>query len=89
MLPKKSIKTNRLATGAIIALLPLLLQAKGLYIVEPFSCEVALADYHHLVESTQANNPKFKQEQLERALEAVTQELELHGECGGVEHDAK
>jgi len=56
MLSKKSIKTNRLSTGAVIALLPLLLQAKGLYIVEPFSCEVIVADYHHLVESTQAMN---------------------------------
>lgn len=66
-------------------LIPMVAHAKqGTYIVEPFSCEVALANYHHLTITTKENNPQFVQEQLIVSLEAVTQELAEHSECKGV-----
>ncbi|CAA6801041.1 MAG: Unknown protein, partial [uncultured Sulfurovum sp.] len=77
---------NVLATGALIALLTTSSYSKqGTYIVEPFTCEVALANYHHLTKTTKENNPNFIQEQLVVSLEAVTQELAEHAECKGVE----
>lgn len=85
MITKKPLKTNIIATGAIIALLSTSLLSKGLYIVEPFSCEVALADYHHLTKTTQENNnPQFIQEQLEASLKATIEALAEHSECEGV-----
>jgi len=88
MLTEKTKNSNikkALATGAIIALLPILAHAEqGTFITEPFSCEVALADYHHLTSTTKEDNPKFMQEQLEISLKAVTQELAEHAECKGV-----
>jgi len=57
------------------------------FIVEPFSCEVALADYYHLKESTQENNPKFVQEQLQQSLQLTIEALAEHKECGGVDND--
>jgi len=51
------------------------------YIVEPFSCEVALANYYHLTETTQNNNPQFIQEQLELSLSLTIAELTAHTEC--------
>ena len=82
MLTKKTKKSNPLATCAIIALLPIMSHAlQGVTIIEPFSCEVALADYAHLTEAVKENNPKFVQEQLEISLEAVTKELAEHSEC--------
>jgi len=72
-----------LATGAIITLLSTLSLAKGLYIVEPFSCEVALADYYHLTKTTK-ENPQFIQEQLEASLKATIEALAEHSECEGV-----
>ena len=53
----------------------------GTFITEPFSCEVALANYHHLTETTQNNNPKFVQEQLELSLKLTIEELATHSEC--------
>jgi hypothetical protein len=84
MLPKKLLKTNIIATGAILALLTTSSFAKGLYIVEPFSCEVALADYHHLTKTTKENNPQFVQEQLEQSLQVTIEALAKHAECEGV-----
>ena len=64
MITKKTKKTNLLATCAIIALLPILATAKqGVYIVEPFSCDVALADYAELqrvLEITPRTDFKYK-----------------------------
>ena len=52
---------NVLATGALIALLTTSSYSKqGTYIVEPFTCEVALANYHHLTRTTKENNPNIK-----------------------------
>ena len=55
------------------------------FINEPFSCEVALANYYHLTETTQNNNPQFVQEQLELSLKLTIEELAEHTECKGVE----
>jgi len=55
------------------------------FITEPFSCEVALANYHHLTETTQNNNSEFVQEQLELSLKLTIEELAEHLECKGVE----
>jgi len=71
--------------GVLSIFIPTLAQAKGIHLVEPFSCEVALADYHHLVESTQENNPQFVQEQLQQSLQLTIEALAEHEECGGVE----
>jgi hypothetical protein len=60
---------------------------QGTFITEPFSCEVALANYHHLTKTTKENNPKFVQEQLELSLKSVTQELKDHQECKGGKDD--
>jgi hypothetical protein len=54
---------------------------QGTFITEPFLCEVALADYHHLTKTTKENNPKFVQEQLELSLKSVSEELAKHAEC--------
>jgi len=54
---------------------------QGTFITEPFSCEVALADYAELSRSVKEDNPQFKQEMLEISLKAVTKELAEHAEC--------
>lgn len=73
--------------GSIMALIvPMVAHAKqGVYIVEPFSCDVALADYAELSRSVKEDNPQFKQEMLEISLKAVIEELAEHAECGGLE----
>ena len=76
-----------LGMGSLMALfiMPMVANAdNGTYINEPFTCEVALANYHHLTKTTKENNPKFVQEQLVVSLEAITQELAEHLECKGV-----
>jgi hypothetical protein len=83
MLTKKTKKTNLIATGAIIALLPILATAnQGVYIVEPFNCEVALSDYAELqrrLDVTPRTNWKYEIFLFE--YEAVAEELEAHAEC--------
>lgn len=54
---------------------------QGVFIVEPFSCEVAIADYKHLKVSTEDDNELFIQEQLITSLLAVEKELLEHSEC--------
>lgn len=73
--------------GSLMALIvPMVAHAKqGVYIVEPFSCDVALADYAELSRSVKEDNPQFKQEMLEISLKAVIEELAEHAECGGLE----
>jgi hypothetical protein len=71
-------------SGVLSLFIPTLVQAKGLYIVEPFSCEVALADYYHLTQSVKENNPQFIQEQLEESLQVTIEALAEHSECEGV-----
>ena len=51
------------------------------YITEPFSCETALANYHHLTKTTKENNPQFVQDQLELSLKLTIEELATHSEC--------
>jgi uncharacterized membrane protein len=73
--------------GGIVSMFaPTLAKAEGIHIVEPFSCEVALADYHHLKESTQENNPQFVQEQLQQSLQLTIEALAEHEECEGVQN---
>jgi hypothetical protein len=54
---------------------------QGTFITEPFSCEVALANYHHLTKTTKENNPQFVQKQLEISLKLTIEELAEHAEC--------
>jgi hypothetical protein len=69
--------------GSIMALIvPMAIHAnQGVYIVEPFSCDVWLADYAHLTEAVKENNPKFMQEQLELSLKLTIEDLAEHAEC--------
>jgi hypothetical protein len=71
--------------GIVSMFVPTLAKAKGIHIVEPFSCEAALADYYHLMQTTQENNPQFVQEQLQQSLQLTIEALAEHEECGGVE----
>lgn len=75
--------TQKLLTGATIALITLqtLNAGQGTYIVEPFSCEVELANYHHLTETVKNDNPSFVQSQLELSLKLTIEELAEHSEC--------
>ena len=70
--------------GSLMAsIVPMVVQAnQGVYIVEPFSCDVALADKKELLRSTKEDNPKFMQEQLELSLKLTLEELVEHAECG-------
>jgi hypothetical protein len=70
--------------GSLMALIvPMVAHAKqGVYIVEPFNCEVALADYTELqrrLEVTPRTNWKYEIFLFE--YEAVAEELEAHAEC--------
>ncbi|CAA6818223.1 MAG: Unknown protein [uncultured Sulfurovum sp.] len=81
---------NYRATCAIIALLTTSSHAKqGVYIVEPFSCEVALLNYHHLTETVKENNPPFVQTQLELSLRLTREELAEHSECNSTVSEVK
>ena len=70
--------------GSLMALIvPMAIHAnQGVYIVEPFSCEVALADYAELqrrLEVTPRSDWKYEIFLIE--YEAVVAELEAHAEC--------
>ena len=70
--------------GSLMALIvPMAIHAnQGVYIVEPFSCEVALADYAELqrrLEVTPRTDWKYEIFLVE--YEAVVEELETHAEC--------
>ena len=84
---KKTKKSNLkliLSTCAIFALLQSTATAKqGVYIVEPFSCDVALADFKELSSNLLEDNPNFVQEQLELSLKLTLEELAEHTECEG------
>ncbi len=69
--------------GSIMALIvPMVVHAnQGVYIAEPFSCDVALADKKELLRSTKEDNPQFVQEQLELSLKLTLEELAEHTEC--------
>ena len=71
--------------GSLMALIiPMVAVAdQGVYIVEPFSCDVALADYKELSRSVLEDNPKFVQEMLEISFDGVTEALAEHTECEG------
>ncbi len=71
--------------GSLMALIvPMVAHAnQGVYIVEPFSCDVALADKKELLRSTKENNSNFVQEQLELSLKLTLEELAEHAECEG------
>ena len=85
MITKKTKKTNLLATCAIIALLPILATAKqGAYIVEPFSCDVALADYAELQRVLEITpRTDFKYKMFLSQFETTVKVLDGHKECGG------
>ena len=70
--------------GSLMALIvPMAIHAnQGVYIVEPFSCEVALVDYAELqrrLEVTPRTDWKYEIFLIE--YEAVVTELEAHAEC--------
>ena len=71
------------ATLPLFLLISPSMALQGTFITEPFSCEVAIANYNHLIRTTKENNPKFVQIQLEISLKAVIKELAEHSECGG------
>jgi len=78
-------KTNILATGAIIALLPVMSYAlQGTYVTEPFSCKVALADYAELQRVLEITpRTDFKYQIFLDEYSTVVKALELHTECKG------
>jgi hypothetical protein len=85
MLSKKTKKTNILATGAIIALLPVMSYAlQGTYVTEPFSCKVALEDYAELQRVLEITpRTDFKYQLFLDEYETVVKALAEHTECKG------
>ncbi len=79
----QNIKNTTIKFTALLLLIsPSITHAlQGTFITEPFSCEVALANFQHLTKTTKENNPTFVQEQLEVSLKAVSEDLAKHLEC--------
>jgi hypothetical protein len=74
-------KIIKKSTLPLFLLISSLEAGQGTFITEPFSCKVALANYHHLTKTTKENNPTFVQEQLELSLKLTIEELAEHTEC--------
>jgi hypothetical protein len=82
MIAQKLKKTTIKFTALFLLISPSMTHAlQGTFITEPFSCEVALANFHHLSKTTKENNPTFVQEQLEISLKSVIEELAKHSAC--------
>ncbi len=86
MITKKTEKTNLktiLSICAIFALLQTPLKAnQGVYIVEPFSCEVALADYAELQRRLEVTpRTDWKYPIFLNEYESIIEVLAKHTEC--------
>ena len=74
--------------GSIMAMVvPMVAHAnQGVYIVEPFSCEVALADYAELQKQLEITpRTAFEYPMLLSMYEGVVKDLEVHSECEEVQ----
>jgi len=72
--------------GSIMAMfIPLVAHAnQGVYVVEPFSCKVALADYAELQRVLEITpRTDFKYKIFLDEYEAVVKDLDKHPECKG------
>ena len=83
MITKNTAKNNlKKAVLALIVTLTMVHAKEGVYIKEPFSCDVALADLKELQRAVkETHKSDFKYKIFLEELEAVKNSLKKHSEC--------